>query len=338
MTKTLFAFDERNYLNCQNSFRGNDNQEYYLGDYSIEPGAVIDVRAEKKVVGSCSLIWIKSKTRQFFRRSWSHIREDPTDVTLLWFVRRGSLSVSHQSGYTNAKAGDFVVTKSMTPFFIEAGVDDESVHEVFHVVVPSHIVRSHIPHDVLTGFSMPAGGREFAIVQQLFTNVFEDEGELPAHVSQLLIDSALAVLSHAIGARGAGLPVRESVSDKRFKDVLRYVEVHLSDPKLSIATVAKGCGISSRYLSFLLKRHGTPFSALVWDQRLKMASRWLLSSKPGDISISEIAYRVGFKSSAHFSRMFRRAFRVSPREYRTAHVVEARQRSEFFTGGPASLQ
>ena len=39
--------------------------------------------------------------------------------------------------------------------------------------------------------------------------------------------------------------------------MLRYIEVHLSDPKLSITTVAKGCGISTRYLSFLLKLHGT---------------------------------------------------------------------------------
>ena len=38
MTEMLFAFDQRNYLNCQTSFRGNGNQEYYLGDFSIEAG------------------------------------------------------------------------------------------------------------------------------------------------------------------------------------------------------------------------------------------------------------------------------------------------------------
>ena len=68
-----------------------------------------------------------------------------------------------------------------------------------------------------------------------------------------------------------------SVSDKRLQDVLTFIEVHLSDSKLSIATVAKGCGISPRYLSFLLKLHGTPFSTLVWEKRLKMASGWLSS-------------------------------------------------------------
>ena len=109
--------------------------------------------------------------------------------------------------------------------------------------------------------------------------------------------------------------------------MLRFIEVHLSDPKLSTAAVAKGCGISPRYLSLLLKLHGTPFSTLVWEQRLKMAAQWIASAKPREISISEIAYRVGFKSPAHFSRMFKRAHNMSPREYRVAapHGAEEAQ-------------
>ena len=108
MTETLFAFDNRNYQECQKAFRGDRNQEYYLGDYSIEAGSVVDVRAERKGVGSCSIIRLRSRTRLFFRRAWCHIREDATDVTVLWFVKRGSLALTHQRGYSIAKAGDFV--------------------------------------------------------------------------------------------------------------------------------------------------------------------------------------------------------------------------------------
>ena len=89
MTETLFALDEHNYRNCQSCFRGNNNREYYLGDFSIEAGSGIEVRAEKKAAGCCSIIRLQSNTRLFFRRSWSHIREDSTDVTVLWFVKRG---------------------------------------------------------------------------------------------------------------------------------------------------------------------------------------------------------------------------------------------------------
>lgn len=323
MTETLFVFDERNYQNCQNAYRGAKNQEYYLGDYSIEAGSVIDVRADKKAVGSCSIIILKSRTRLFFRRSWYHIREDGADVTVLWFVKRGRLCVSHQAGYSVAKAGDFVITKSTTPFHIECQTDEDSQHEVLHVLVPSPVLRRLIPQEVRIGFLMPAARREFKIAERILMDIFEDTGDLSDSTAQLLFDSALTVLGEAIKDRDTCGPARQTVSDKRLQDVLRYIDVHLSDSKLSIANVAKGCGISPRYLSFLLKLHGTPFSTLVWDKRLKMASGWLKQSKPSEISVSEIAYRVGFKSPAHFSRMFKRVYGKSPCEYRAAHAATA---------------
>lgn len=52
MTETIFAFDERSYQSCERACRGAKRREYYLGDYSIEAGSVIDVRAERKKVGA----------------------------------------------------------------------------------------------------------------------------------------------------------------------------------------------------------------------------------------------------------------------------------------------
>jgi hypothetical protein len=247
VTETLFVFDKRNYLDCQKAFRGVRNQEYYLGDYSIEAGSVIDVRADKKAIGAISIIRLTSKTRLFFTRSWSHIREDATDVTVLWFVKRGRLCISHQRGHTVANAGDFAISKSMTPFSIECQTDDSSTHEVLHVIVPTHVLRRFVPQDVSTGFCVSAEAREFAIAERMLTDIFEDAGELADHIAQILIDSALLVLSDAIKGRSNGAPSRQSLSDKRLQDVLRFIEIHLSDPKLSIAMVAKGCGISTRY-------------------------------------------------------------------------------------------
>ena len=315
--ETLFVFDKRNYLDCQNAYRGPRNREYYSGDYSIEAGSVIHVRADRKAIGACSIIRLRSKTRLFFRRNWTHIREDGTDVAVLWFVRRGQLCVSHQCGESVARAGDFMITKSMTPFSVECQPGEHAVHEVLHVIVPTHLLRQVLPLDVRTGFCVPAEGRKFGIAQRLFNDLFEDPGELKEDVAQLLMNTALSVVSDAIRDQQASLPQRQSMSDRRLSDVLRFIETHLSDPKLSIASTAKACGISPRYLSLLLKVHGTPFSELVWDKRLKTAGQWLSASRSGEASISEIAYRVGFKSAAHFSRMFKREFKVSPREYRT---------------------
>lgn len=340
MTEKLFAYDERNYHEGQTTFRGENNQEYYLGEYAIDAGSKIDVRADKKAVGACSIIRLQSKTRLFFRRSWSHIREDATDVTVLWFVKRGSLCISHQCGNSTACAGDFVITRSMAPFTMECRTDDQSTHEVLHVVIPSHIFRRFIPDEINAGFCTPTTRREFRIAERIFTDVFEDSDELTERTEQLLVDSALSVLTEGVKHCENSMHERQSLSQKRRQDVLRYVEIHLSDPKLNAEMVAQACGISRRYLSHLLRQNGTSFPNLVWDWRLKTAHEWLSSETGNTISIAEVAFRIGFKSPAHFSRLFKRVYKVSPREYRTTRMERAAQPEpkEFYVSGPSAIQ
>lgn len=329
MAETLFKFDEKNYLDCQNAYRGIGNSEYYSGEASIEPGENVNVRGERKSVGSCSIIRLRSKNRLFFRRSLPHIRQDATDVTVLWFVKSGRLCVSHQTGHSVAEKNEFVITKSLTPFTLTCEVDDRSIHEVLHVVVPTHILRRFIPQDIGTGFVIPAKGRALAIVEHLLSDIFYDDNELTEDIAQLLIDSALSILGRTIQEHGHTTPARQTIPDRRLKDVLRFIDIHLSDPKLSVTLVAKGCGISPRYISFLLQLHGVSFSTLVWERRLDLARSRLLSSKAEVMSISEIAYSAGFKSGAHFSRMFKRRFEVSPSAYREVGAQSGPETSRF---------
>ncbi len=320
MAETLFCLDRKNFRDGQALFRGERNQEYYCGDFWIEDGSagsVMDVRAERKAVGPCSIILLKSSAKQFFRRTRRHIRDDATDLSVLWFVKRGRLVFSDQAGSRTAAPGDFIVTRSMSPFLIECQPDAEAVHEVLHVTVPTHILRGFLNSDVASALFLPSERREVSIAQKILTSVFRDEDMLSEASARTLVDAALTIVGHAIRAQEAGTPARQTVADRRLVDVLRFIEVHLSDPNLSTSMVAKGCGISPRYLSFLLRLRGTSFSELVWEQRLEKAKDWLSSSQPRDISISEIAYGVGFKSPAHFSRMFKRVFNMNPREFRS---------------------
>lgn len=321
MAETLFSFDKRNFRECQQMFRGIREQEYYRGDFRIEDASTIDVRSERKGVGAISIIKQRSATNLSFRRTRQHIREDATDLAILWFVKHGELVFSNQCGNKTARPGDFIITRSMSPFFMECRTDGDGIHEVLHVTVPTHILRSHIQQDFSTGLFMAMERCELAIAETILTDVFEDVGELGhgglgEDSARLLVDTALGLIGNAVRASQAPQPARQSIADRRLEEVLRFIEVHLSDPQLSTAMVAKGCGISPRYLSFLLRLRETSFSELVWEQRLAKAKAWLSSSDPRDISISEIAYGVGFKSPAHFSRMFKRVFGANPREYR----------------------
>jgi len=340
MAETLFSFDKNNYQDCQERYRGDNKQEYYLGDYTIEAGSVIDVRADKKSVGSCSIINLYSKTRLTFNRSWYHIRQDATDVVVLWFVKSGALRIANSTGTAVANAGDFAITKSMTPFTIDCLVGSDSHHEVLHVLIPAHVFRQYIPHEVVCGFTAKASGRIYSIAENILTEILEDNGELSDVAQQILLNSALSVISDTIKDCDNLTKERQSIADQRLQDVLRYIEIHLSDPKLSTSMVADACGISPRYLSSLLKQKGTSFSEHIWEQRLKIASRWLASTKPNEISIAEVAFRVGFKSPAHFSRMFKRVYQKGPREYRSDCLAKVAQTHQdvFAANNSSTLQ
>jgi len=79
-------------------------------------------------------------------------------------------------------------------------------------------------------------------------------------------------------------------------------------------------GISeSRLRHLLTEALGISPHRWTLQQRLE-AARDLIGSS--DLSIKEIAYRVGFNSPAHFTYMFRKRFGLPPRQYRQTIVPQ----------------
>jgi AraC-like DNA-binding protein len=298
-------------------YGGGKLRGYSLGDYAIEAGAPPDVRAERKAVGAAVVSRFASRSRFVFRRTWSHIRADATDATMLWFVKCGRLSLSNQAGPVIAEPGQLLVTRSMAPFRVECLTDADGVHAVLNLALPTHAARDFIPDAVATGFCAPADQRGFSVALSILTNLLEDEDEIASDTAELLMSAALAAIGHAIRDRYPCRRLRQSVADRRLEEIQRFIEVHLSDPALSVAMVASGCGISPRRLSFLLNQHGLSFSKILWERRLAKARDWLAASTASEISVGEIAYSVGFKSPAHFSRMFKRVYSVNPSDLRS---------------------
>ena len=104
--------------------------------------------------------------------------------------------------------------------------------------------------------------------------------------------------------------------------ICQRIETLLSEPDLAIGTVARAEGVSVRYLQRLFKEAGNSFIHYLRTRRLERCRADLASSFHADLSISEICFRWGFNGSAHFSRAFRKAYGMSPREYRQQQVEE----------------
>jgi len=87
--------------------------------------------------------------------------------------------------------------------------------------------------------------------------------------------------------------------------------------KLSLQEVADHCFISQWHLSKLLNKHlGQTFYDLLNAERMHRAKELL---EDPALRISEIAERVGYADTAHFSRVFKKLEGVSAGEWRNRH-------------------
>ena len=110
--------------------------------------------------------------------------------------------------------------------------------------------------------------------------------------------------------------------DQLFARISGYIEARLEDANLSPKKIAEGNGISVRYLYTLFSEQGMTVSGWVRKRRL-LHCRAELDGADTEASITEIAYRWGLNDSAHFSRLFKATFGMSPTQYRSSRRLGA---------------
>lgn len=81
----------------------------------------------------------------------------------------------------------------------------------------------------------------------------------------------------------------------------------------SIDTLAKAMGMSARSLHRHLQKDNAGYREILDDIRQYLAVQYL---KQRHLSITEVAFRLGYSDSGNFTRAFKRWFRVSPKQYR----------------------
>jgi len=94
----------------------------------------------------------------------------------------------------------------------------------------------------------------------------------------------------------------------------RYLYEHFRDPELDLNLVARYVGINPSYMSRLMKQElGISFKDFLTSLRINES---IILMRSTDLSISEIAYQVGYKSLHYFSTAFKNTMGISPSEHR----------------------
>lgn len=99
-----------------------------------------------------------------------------------------------------------------------------------------------------------------------------------------------------------------------------FIGQNLQEPQLTPTAIATAHHVSVSYLHRLFQAHGTTVAAWVRGQRLEHPRRELGQPALQSVPVNRIATRWGFKDHATFTRAFRAAYDIPPKDYRH-HVL-----------------
>jgi AraC-like DNA-binding protein len=106
--------------------------------------------------------------------------------------------------------------------------------------------------------------------------------------------------------------------------VQAYIKHRLGDPHLDVATIAGAHHISVRTLQKLFEGQEQTVTGWIRTQRLEHCRRDLTNPALAEQAVGSVAAHWGLADAAHFSRLFKSSYGLSPRDYRAKALAELR--------------
>ncbi|MGW7449475.1 AraC-like ligand-binding domain-containing protein [Kitasatospora sp. NPDC054795] len=288
-----------------------------------------DFRAEMRrlELGPVTLLRSSFQPTRFHRTARRVRRSDP-EVFHLTLLLDGGFTLTRDTGRTETFGpGNLHMLDSSHPFDLRAfgsraarSPGDLRI-EAVGVDFPSALlpVPPHRLEDLLgRGFSSREG--TCALLSDFLLNLDRQAALLgPADAPRLggvVVDLVAAWLAREVDAEAA-VP-----DDSRQRALVEHVRAfigrNLHDPELTPAVIAAAHHISVSYLHRLFGREsgGETVAAFIRRRRLERARRDLADPALRALPVHAVATRCGLPRAAEFSRAFKAAYGLSPREHR----------------------
>ncbi|QKV94304.1 helix-turn-helix domain-containing protein [Streptomyces sp. NA02950] len=278
-----------------------------------------DYRAHQRVVELGALhVWPTTHQALRYRRTPKLIRQsDPEQYhigiplqgtnRISWGDERALLGAYQIQVYDSSRDVEVNCTNGTDPF---SGIGIE---------IPKRLL--HLPqHSMDRLFARGMSGREGfgALLVQFLTQVVSDTScYLPSdgpRLGTVVVDLLSSLFARTLDADRALPP--ETRTRSLVLRIRAHVQRNLHDPRLTPTTIAAAHNISISYLHRLFQGEHETIAAWIRHQRLERARRDLADPAMASTTIHAVAARWGFVRAADFTRAFRTAYGMPPRDYR----------------------
>ncbi|MFF3438303.1 helix-turn-helix domain-containing protein [Streptosporangium sp. NPDC002721] len=253
------------------------------------------------------------------RRTSLMVRRSDPEIYSLSLTLRGTMALDHHGRQAVVSPHDLLLYDSSHPFHAHTATDGTGNVEGMILQFPRALVP--LPLDKLTPLTATrlSGTRGIGALLvnhliALIRNSSDYTAADAARLSAITLDLFTATCAHFLEAEAA-------LSPENHRQVLRtrihaFIQQHLGDGDLCAETIAAAHQISVRYLYKLFQEQGMSVAAWVRSRRLERCRRDLADPALNSRPIHAIAARWGFANNAHFSRVFRATYGLSPADYR----------------------
>jgi AraC-like DNA-binding protein len=288
-------------------------------EHQVDPDEV-SVRGAGRTVGSLSILSITA-TPLTVRRTIRLARADPEPAVVVELQLAGRRTVSLGNRRTVLRPGDLVLLDCRRPYL------STSLEPTSHYSVRIPRVQLALTDQALADVAGWRLGRENPLARLAagYLSRLIGDHRLAAETDLDVFEAPTIELIRAVVASrlDGGVPAMESPENTLALRIMEFARQHLTDPDLTAAKIAHANNISVRHLYTTLSRSGVVLGEWIRIRRLEGSRRELAGSAAARRTISSIGQAWGFGDATHFSRSFREAFGLSPREWRALHQDKA---------------
>jgi len=135
-----------------------------------------------------------------------------------------------------------------------------------------------------------------------------------------LADNVLDLLATVLTERlDCAPPDPDAAHRALMLQITAFIEEHLGDADLCPGQIAAAHHVSLRQLHKLFHSSGTTVAGWIRQRRLEHCGHDLRDARCAARPVAAVGARWGYPDPAHFSRLFKASYGMSPRDYRASH-------------------
>lgn len=220
--------------------------------------------------------------------------------------------------------GDFSIVDSALPYSVEL---DGPVRRLVVRFPREEVARRGLSTDRLCGHAFRGEAGASGLASRMLRALEADASGIGIASGHSIASAILDLIADSDADDKIGGTADLSPSQEQIIGRIRgIVLTNLSNPDLSVATVAEEAGISVRYLHKLFSATGTTMRKWIEDERLDRAYREIRRGSR-KATIQQIAFANGFNDPGYFCHRFTLKFGIGPRNVRADSTVQLASQS-----------